>query len=116
MLNKPAPNQQSHGEQDGHDSQPVLAGPPQRQQEADAQHDAGDLARHNVEPAEGEQRPDQARPQVPGRQRKGLLAAAHVRHPAFVRVQRDGLDAPARAARGYGVPEFVEGDDEHLRM
>ena len=114
MLDKPATDQQSHGEQNRNNRQPILPCPPQREQEAHTQHDTRNLAGHNVEPAERQQRADQTGSQVASWEGEELLAAAHVRDAALVRVQADALDAPAGAARGDGVAELVEGDDQHL--
>lgn len=114
VLDKPAGDQQAHSQQDGEDSQPVLARPPQRQEEADAQDDACDLARDDVEAAEDEQRPNQRGSQVSSWQRDGAHPTAHVCDAAFMGIEGDGLDAAAGAAGCDGVAEFVECDDEHL--
>lgn len=114
MLDKPATDQQSHGEQDRNNRQPILPCPPQREQEAHAQHNTRDLAGYNVEPAERQQRADQTGSQVACWEGEELLAAAHMRHAALVRVQADALDAPAGAACGDGMTKFVKGDDQHL--
>lgn len=35
-------------------------------------------------------------------------------YSTLVRIERDGLDFSARAARGDGMAKFMEGDDQHL--
>jgi hypothetical protein len=114
MTNKPTSYQQAHSQQNRHNGQPILAGPPQRQQKAHAEHNTRNLGRHNVETAKRQQCPDQTRPQIPSWQRKELLAAAHMRDAAFMGVERDGLYATASTARRDGVAELVEGNDKHL--
>ena len=114
MLDKPATDQQSHGEQNRDNRQPILPCPPQRKQEAHAQHNTRNFAGHDVKPAERQQRADQTGSQVASWESEELLAAAHVRHAALVGVQADTLDAPAGAAGSNGVAELVEGDDQHL--
>ena len=116
MLDKPTRHQQPHGQQNRNNRQPILPCPPQRQQEAHAKHNTRDLASHDVESAERQQRPNQTRSKIPGRKRDELLAAAHVRHAAFVRVQTDGFHAAAGAAGCDCVAKLVEGDDQHLGM
>jgi hypothetical protein len=54
MFDKPATNKQTHSEQNGDDSQPILPRPPKGQQETDAEHNTRNLARDDVEAAEGE--------------------------------------------------------------
>ena len=114
MRNEPAPDEQADGEQDGHDGQPVSAAPPEREQEAHADDDAGHLARDDVEAAEDEQGADERRAKVAGRQRHGVLAALHVRDAALAGVERNALDVATRQDAGDGMAELVEGDDEHL--
>jgi hypothetical protein len=116
MFDKPAANQQTYSQQNSHNGQPILARPPQRQQKAHAEHNTRNLGRHDIEPAKRQQRPNQTRAQIPRRQRKELLAAAHMCDAAFMRVERDGLYAATGTARRDGVAELVEGDDEHLNI
>lgn len=100
MSNEPAAGQQSHSQQYGEDGQPVPLAPPERQQEADTQNDAGDLAGDDVEATKREQSSHERRPEVARGQREGGDAAAHVRHTALARIQADALDASARQQTG----------------
>ena len=114
MRNEPASHNQPNRQQHRNNRQPVPPRPPQRQQEAHRQHNRRDLARHDVEPAKRQQRPDQRTPQIPRRQRDPRPAAEHVRHAALVRVEAYRLHFPARQHGRQRVAELVEGDDEHL--
>lgn len=114
MNNKPTCNQQPHGQQHRDDRQPIPPGPPEREQKANPQDDTGDFACDNVKPRENQQRADDRRAQIAGREGHGAHPALHVRNASFVRVERDGFDSAAGAAGGYGMAEFVEGDDQHL--
>jgi len=111
---EPAPDQQTDGKQDCHDGQPVPTPPPQGQQEAHADYDAGDLASNDVETAEYEQGADQGRAQIARRERDGVLAALHVRDAALTGVEGDGFDVATSEHACDGVAELVKGDDQHL--
>lgn len=84
--------------------------PPNQQQKQHAQHQTRNFASHNIEPAENQQRPEQAAAQVPRRIGDTGNATAHLRRTALVDVQRNVHDAPARELAGEGVAELVEGD------
>lgn len=114
VSNKPACHQQPDSEEDGDNSQPVPPSPPEGQQKAHAQDDAGQLARDDVKAAEDEQRTDQGRPEIPRGEREGADSALHVGDASLAGIQRDGLDTAAGAAGRDGVSEFVERNDQHL--
>lgn len=114
MSNKPARHQQSDGEEDRDNRQPVPPSPPEGQQKAHPQDNAGQLARDDVEAAEDQQRADQGRPEITRGEREGADSALHVGDASLAGIQRDGLDTAACAAGRYGVSEFVKRNDQHL--
>lgn len=114
MRNEPKPDEETDGQQDGQDGQPVALAPPESQEEADAEDDAGDLGGVDVEAGEDEQGADERGAEVAGGQGDGVPAADHARLAALARVEGDADDLAAGADGGEGVAELVEGDDEHL--
>jgi hypothetical protein len=78
MLDEPKSYQQTNGEKNGHNGQPIFPSPPQSEQEAYTQNDACDFTRNYVEAAEGQQGANQARSEVACRQSDILLSTTHV--------------------------------------
>ncbi len=111
---EPTSDEQSDGEEDGQDGEPVPLPPPEREQEADPQHHASDLARDDVEAAECQQGADDGGSQVAGGQGDEVLAAEHVGDAAFARVERDGFNTASGTYGGECMAKLVEGDDQHL--
>ena len=114
MVNEPACHEQSNSGEDGSNREPVLSSPPQREQKADAQDDAGNLARNNVEPTEYKQSANKGGPKIASWKCDGTNSSLHLRHAALSWIKRDGFNTTSGAARRYGVSEFVESDDKHL--
>jgi hypothetical protein len=78
MLDEPKSYQQTNGEENGHNGQPIFPSPPQSKQEAYTQDDARDFTRNYVEAAEGQQGPNQAGSEVSCGQGDELLSTTHV--------------------------------------
>jgi hypothetical protein len=116
MGNEPASNEQSHGRQNRSNRKPISSRPPQREQKANTQDYAGDLARHDIKPAEYEKCTDEGGSKISGWECDRTDSSLHVCNSAFAWVEGDGLDAPTGTAGCYGVSEFVEGNDQHLRI
>lgn len=114
MRNKPTSHQQPNRKQHSNDGQPVPPRPPEREQKANTQDDTSDLARDDIETGKDQQRTDNRRTEVAGRECDCRHSTLHVGDSAFVGIEGDGLDSAAGATGGYGVAEFVEGDDQHL--
>lgn len=114
MRNKPTSHQQANRKQNRNNGQPIPPRPPEREQKTNAQHNTSDLARDNIETSENQQRTDNRRTEVAGGECDCRHPALHVSDSTFVGIEGDGLDSPTGAAGGYGMAEFVEGDDQHL--
>ena len=114
MVNEPACHEQSNSGEDGSNSEPVLSSPPEREQKADAQDDAGNLARNNVEPTEYKQSANKGGPKIASWERDGADSSLHVRYPSLAWIKGDRLNTSSGAARRYGMPKFVESNDKHL--
>lgn len=116
MRDKPKCHQQPHRRQNGENCQPILASPPEGEQETHAQYETHHFRRYDVEAAEDKQRADQRGAQVPRGKGDCRLAADDVRDAAFVWVERYALNAAAGQDGSDGMAEFVEGNDEHLSI
>lgn len=114
MSDKPTSDQQSNGEEDGHDGQPVPSSPPESEKEADTQGNTSDFAGNDVKPRKDEQRSDHGRSQIPSRQSDRADPALHVGHSTLVRIKRDGFDFPAGTAGCNRMAKFMECDHQHL--
>jgi hypothetical protein len=113
---EPTGDQESHGEQHGHDGEPIPLPPPKGQEEADGKHKTSDLARDNIETAENEQRANEGGAEIASGKGDCAYAADHMRDTSLAGVKRDGLDATTGADGGDGMSKLVEGDDKHLHV
>ncbi|KAI6776766.1 hypothetical protein HG530_000711 [Fusarium avenaceum] len=66
VRDEPAGDEQPDGEKDGHDREPISLSPPESQEEAYGEDDAGYFAGDDVEAAEREQGADDGRAQIAG--------------------------------------------------
>ncbi len=114
MVNEPARHEQSNGEENSRNRQPVLSSPPECEQKADAQDYAGNLARNNVETTEYKQSANKGGPQIASWERDGADSSLHVRYSTLSWIKRNGFYPSSCAARRYGMSEFVESNDKHL--
>jgi hypothetical protein len=111
---EPASDNYTASDKDGQNGQPVPLPPPEDQQEANAEDDAGDLASIDVETAKDEKGADERGAQITCGQGDAALSAEHARLAALAGIEGDTDNFSARADGGEGVAELVEGDDEHL--
>jgi hypothetical protein len=114
MSNEPARNQQSNCKKNSANRQPVPPCPPQRKQKADAQSNANNLARYNVETTKYQDRTNEGGSQISSRERDGADSSCHVCNPALARVKGYRFDSSSCATCCNGVPEFMKGNNEHL--
>jgi hypothetical protein len=114
MVDEPARHEQPNSKEDGSNREPVPSSPPECEQKADSQDDAGNFARNNVEPAEYKQGANKGGPKIASWERDGGNSSLHVRYSTLSWIKRDGFYTPSCAACRYGVSKFVKSYDKHL--
>lgn len=114
MSDEPARHQQADRQNNGQDGQPVLARPPQGQEKAHTEDDAGDLARNDVKPREDQKGTNDGGSQITSGESDSTDPTLHMGDTAFMGIKRDGLDFSTCAARGDRMAELMERNDQHL--